>query len=1436
MNLQDFLNRESVDKGLSTKFDRLNKFRLLRTNDQYGFHIFILENIPKKEKIIIGRFLFDRFRSILSEVVSDKNNVIDKEIKYKDKTYYRITNDTLDTNKITIQELNPKQDSTGFISLSQEALPDLCKLLYHKKLYQANEVLQRIISYHKLFQFTFSEGSDSITSDLLIKKDVLSHSEPYVPFLGKRLNDIKPEESYKTSPQSNTHQNDKTKNTETSYQQFKSRLAERSNEKAYQVNYDLLFKGGEIDAEKSLQRGHSRSNKSKSSNSFHIPLLASDIKHFSQVPFRCEFSTDEINELRQNFLGQRDHEFYIGFEIMDAIYKKEFGRLQTFRFPLYYMKIRINESGRILYLEPVDGGRVYLNHLALVNLVAQFSKSTSNSADIEIFLQTLLAQSIDVGNRLTRIYLTRNLPYKEEIFQQTREILLGFPDENGKGGILSTLNIVGIECDLESVYLYKIPKVNSPTSIALENDLDEILSLATSQAEIFNQSLLGGFLSSTYKYSKNKKERFCHTPWIPGAIPKSTRNLLDQLDANDLVLLEGPPGTGKTFTIMNLFIHCICSKKRLLIVSDQKSAIHALTEKIEEYLVGKDRNSSDAKGLLALWENSVKIVDEIPTAEDPLSKWIVDLKNMLKVDLAQDGFWPEANENLDERLNSIEQKMIETKNKIQHIMDKKLGANADAKNRVTPKRFHPTTESDIENLYKFIKFVCSKNSNSTQLDVSIKNIRHLVRRFVGDREFIAKSDLKTCYNEFNIPHLVDENYINNLKTCYDTLNFIEKTKPRKQEIFFAALNKLNMQKMSKIIQKQWEDAFPNDANIVRKIFIYCLSLFRYPLRNILRSLKAILAVQLKLARELQQVDPSIAKQFSLMHQALDPDKSNLTQFNLEICRFATSSKGSVEGKTSIQEYLDRLGMLQAKRDKVVRLKVLQEMNEIAKNAFKSGEKGETSLATSIASSLDSLKNQRNIDEGAAFYNDLRSKLSEAYPIWICRKQAVPFLFPVKEQNFDLVIVDEATQCRVDDALPLLYRAKKILVVGDEKQTVLAKNSVVDDYLFREFSLEEHLRQTQARGIKGGGSHLFGLIKGIKQGHVMLDEHYRCPPDIIQYSNKYVYNEKLRKMQWTPIGSPASLVIDYKEKDATIAGRQSSGQYKGIETDMVDRFLDFVGKTVLKIEKETGDKINLETDVALCYFLLKNEPYIKRIKQEFLRKLNRGNDILDGAGAALQGKERDYIFYLWDVDRSNMLAFRQGDDEDKRKGEMNVLMSRPKKRAYHYLHKNFDQIEHRKASITEFLWDAYLKQYEKNQKKQLATRHQDPGPNFIPWRRSSGQLMEAMIEETINDLGNKKSKVEFQYSVAIGDPRYCVDLMLVPHENKRQTPSLGLVDLCAFDNEKYSADYVIDYYFQLKRAIPSVNPIFLFMHELADDQSRAYKRFLEEIRSTLFPHG
>jgi hypothetical protein len=446
---------------------------------------------------------------------------------------------------------------------------------------------------------------------------------------------------------------------------------------------------------------------------------------------------------------------------------------------------------------------------------------------------------------------------------------------------------------------------------------------------------------------------------------------------------------------------------------------------------------------------------------------------------------------------------------------------------------------------------------------------------------------------------------------------------------------------------------------------------------------------------------------------------------------------------------------------------------------------------------------------------------------------VSFLFPAKEQLFDLVIIDEAGQCRVDDAIPLLYRARKIMVVGDDRQTVLDKNSPVDDFIFQAFNLEDHLRQTQARGMKGGGSHIFGLVKSIKQAEVMLDEHFRCPPQIIDYSNKYVYDSQLKIMQWTRHDMAPSVIVDYSEKNASTHTKAASGKFKDIETDLIDRFFDYIASTIKKIEKELGRPVNMETEVAICYFLLKNEPYIKEKKLPFLQKMNRGKDVLDGAGAALQGKERNFIFYLWDINKGNMRAFRQGDEPDKRRGELNVLMSRPKMRAYHYLHSSFDSLRQDSATIVDYLWNVFQNQKNKISVAEYETRARRPGLAYQPWKRSSGELMRAMLSQVLSKKYKDRFQTlldEAQVSVVVGNPRRKVDLMLL--SGKPWQPSLAVVDLASFETDKPSTQAIFDYYFQLKRATPPLEPIFVFLHELADERSESFGLLIRKMEELL----
>lgn len=1438
MGFKELIKKEQMDPQATARVDSA-KFRVRRVKEFSGFQTYLIENLSGKERIAVNRFLFDRFRSTLQEIVHDINEspdnaTLNRQIKYKLQTFFSISPSRERPEYLVIREANPKINTTGKLHVPLRRLDAFIDLLYDVRLLHPNDTLTRIVDYHKTFLFSFDDSSQSLTSSLNLRKEVLSSIEDYTPRLRSSLaanqNSAISEHSKSKSRRSGL--NDEASD---SPKAFKSRLAERAGDGSYQVDYEALFSNqpGNIQSLPSKKSGRSKKNPINDRDYFPLPLSCGDVKTTKDGSLRCELTTEDLQHLRENFLKDNKYEFFIGFEIFDAIFKNR-GKLKSFRFPLYTIKVRIETAGKNLIIQFLDEHKAYLNHIAICNLSQSFGKAGS----MESILDSLLNHSIEVKGQLSRVYLSRIMPYHEDIFDKTRDFLLGGPKDNGKGGVFNKLNIIGIDCDLESVYLYRTPKVQSSLAVSLVNDLSELQAIANTRPKTFYNSLLGQFLTPERHNFESLKSTYGDPRWIPGAISQSTRNLLDKLDKNNLVMLEGPPGTGKTFTIMNLFIHSVCAGKRVLVVSDQEGGIQALNEKLMSYLTEGQNESANHDTLHNLWRNSVKVIDKIPDPQAPLSSWVSELKDMLGIDNSKEVGWDEQTSPPDEHIKALDQKVSDLTQRITDLLQERLGSSGSRKVRVSKKRQHATTDKEIKGIIEFLKFIGNVSKSDDNKSVH-ETARYLLLRFIRDREYMSKSEHKVYLQYFAIPSKPSRMLLDDINRFDAVCALLLKKSPKTLKAFDATIKHVKKEPYIKDIRKFYRKNYPPEAGQVELFFRYVYSMVRNPMTGHLRQLRRMLAAHKKLVRMGLDLDKGAWLQLKKIHDNLQKNSKSDTPLSLEICRYSIElaygdrKSRSRPSMRSVQSLLNKIEDLQNRKDQLIRKRFLLSLNEVAKSAFQAKERSGPNPITAIQSILDSLKTYGNLKAGEAALKDLQTMLWENYPFWICRKQVVPFLLPCLEKSFDLVIVDEATQCRVDDALPLLFRGKKLMVVGDDKQTVLTKDSPIDDYLFKEFDLDEHLRTQKAYAIKGGGSNIFALIKGIRQASVLLDEHYRCPPEIIEFSNKYVYGNALRTMKWKPFSMANSVVVDYTEERAVAAERRTSGKYKGLETKMIDRFLDYIESSIYQIEKQTGKRINLNHDVAICYFLLKNEPYFKEAKAELIQRLNRGDELLDGAGAALQGKERDYIFYFWDINRSNLMAFRQGDDESKRRGELNVLMSRPKVRAYHYLHKNFKSLPHHSATITDYLWQTYNSQNLKSISKKFRSRLKQPAEDIIPWNRTSGQLIFSMIQEMLatqsrslkRSISNKSIYPE--YGLLVADNYRRVDLTLVSN----QTPNLdsvGIVDLAAFEPKKDCGQEVVDYYFRLKRSTPKINPVFVFMHELADTRTETFQLLVKTL--------
>ena len=125
----------------------------------------------------------------------------------------------------------------------------------------------------------------------------------------------------------------------------------------------------------------------------------------------------------------------------------------------------------------------------------------------------------------------------------------------------------------------------------------------------------------------------------------------------------------------------------------------------------------------------------------------------------------------------------------------------------------------------------------------------------------------------------------------------------------------------------------------------------------------------------------------------------------------------------------------------------------------------------------------------------------AIPGWIMPIYRVAETIRPGQDRFDVIIVDEASQSG-NDALFLSYLAKKLIVVGDDQQIspdyVGQNRQQVEDLRVR------HIPELQFGDALGVDSSFFDQAVIRYPGRIRLREHFRCMPEIIQFSNNLAY--------------------------------------------------------------------------------------------------------------------------------------------------------------------------------------------------------------------------------------------------------------------------------------------------------------------------------------------
>ena len=124
------------------------------------------------------------------------------------------------------------------------------------------------------------------------------------------------------------------------------------------------------------------------------------------------------------------------------------------------------------------------------------------------------------------------------------------------------------------------------------------------------------------------------------------------------------------------------------------------------------------------------------------------------------------------------------------------------------------------------------------------------------------------------------------------------------------------------------------------------------------------------------------------------------------------------------------------------------------------------------------------------------------PLWIMNPLSIAENLPCDADLFDLIIFDEASQIPLEDAIPAIYRAKQVVVVGDSKQMPPSQ--------FFSSSSETVTLLNQAESVFK--SHL-------------LTWHYRSQhPRLIQFSNHHFYDNELNYFPSISKQNPISSIL------------------------------------------------------------------------------------------------------------------------------------------------------------------------------------------------------------------------------------------------------------------------------------------------------------------------
>ncbi|MFQ3251188.1 MAG: hypothetical protein ACI9O6_003035 [Glaciecola sp.] len=278
-----------------------------------------------------------------------------------------------------------------------------------------------------------------------------------------------------------------------------------------------------------------------------------------------------------------------------------------------------------------------------------------------------------------------------------------------------------------------------------------------------------------------------------------------------------------------------------------------------------------------------------------------------------------------------------------------------------------------------------------------------------------------------------------------------------------------------------------------------------------------------------------------------------------------------------------------------------------------------------------------------------SDLLRAFPVWLVSLNSLHKVLPLKREMFDLLIVDEATQCNITRTIPAFQRAKRALIVGDQKQ-------------LKHFSFLARAKEIQIaddnqvgdndKALSFRNNSILDLVLQCvgKQSQIaFLDEHFRSHPELINFSNQFFYHNKLKVMQHRPCSTTGFIKVIYVKGERTSAG-VNLAEAKEILQEI---------QRIITCDRESG----IFSSIGVLSPFSKQVKCVSDMLEEHISLDDiRRHKIKIATPYGFQGEERDVMLLSFAIDNNSLRAAAYLNKAD----VFNVAVTRARQMQYVYI--------------------------------------------------------------------------------------------------------------------------------------------------------------------------